>query len=116
MTMLFKFLTAKQGYRDKWRTACRVALAHVPHIDATLNMIEGKQAADVSGLLESAGRIVMLPMARIANEPHRLLACLLQSSEKKRTPLGIEDHNLHETSIFREKVPLCCMLELQSLK
>jgi len=67
LTALLCHIRTEDKYRKKWTDAAKRAMAHIPMIDEILDLVKGKRASEVRGLISLLADILLVVTARQAN-------------------------------------------------
>ncbi|KAK4882280.1 hypothetical protein RN001_005599 [Aquatica leii] len=68
MTILLSMIRTQATYRDKWKNAAKRAFAHIPNIDAILDiLISNSKASDVSQIVSLLAEIALITTTREAS-------------------------------------------------
>lgn len=84
MTTLLTYVRSPSMYAEKWKQSAKRAFAHKPFIDDIVNLIPGKSALELRGLIKVMGMITKITTAR--NQNRAFIHLILQLFSCTITP------------------------------
>lgn len=96
LTALLCHIRTDEKYRRKWTDAAKRAMAHIPIIDEILDIVKGKSASEVRGIVGLLADILLITTSRQANRMFFPLAII---AKIYGLPLGDNDYILTSDKI-----------------
>ncbi|KAK9880152.1 hypothetical protein WA026_010022, partial [Henosepilachna vigintioctopunctata] len=67
MTAMLCHIRTEEKYRKKWTDAAKRAMAHIPVIDEVLDMVKGRKASEIRGIMSLLADILLITTSRQAH-------------------------------------------------